>query len=48
MEHHPEFDEVSLNYSNDHFLEADDGRSSNPSVSGISRKSGKWTEEEVK
>jgi hypothetical protein len=48
MEREQDLDEVSLNYSHDHFLKTDDRRSSSQSVSGISRKSNKWTEEEVK
>jgi hypothetical protein len=48
MERQHDFDEVSVNYShNDPFLDADDGLSLSPSVSSVSRKPGKWSEDDV-
>jgi hypothetical protein len=47
MEHHKYLDELSLDFYKDQNLDLDENMSTLKSVTSISRKAGKWTEDEV-
>ena len=47
MEHHKYLDELSLDFYKDQYLDLDESTSTLKSVTSVSRKAGKWTEDEV-